>query len=143
MPTVEHLAESPVSVIAALVAGYLGHQRQGRERPSLPTRGQIEGAAAVTVANATAAAWATANLSVSNTIATVGKRRVAFGMLGATIIGWEIGTWLSKKFAVVRKADIFMVQALVTGFEYLRCQWEVLAEVFSSNTIAEAAQRHE
>lgn len=80
---------------------------------------------------------------MSNTIATVGKLRVAFGMLGAAIIGWEIGTWLSKKFAVVRKADIFMVQVLITGFEYLRYQWEVLAEVFSSDTIAEATQRHE
>ncbi|RRD44834.1 phage tail tape measure protein [Comamonadaceae bacterium OH3737_COT-264] len=111
--------------------------------PALITAWQTAGAAAVMAANATAAAWATANLSVSNAIATVGKLRVAFGVLSAAIIGWEIGTWLSEKFAVVRKAGILMVQVLATGIEYLRYKWEVLAAVFTSDTIAEATQRHE
>lgn len=109
---------------------------------ALITAWQTAGAAAVTAASTTTAAWATANLSVSNAIATVGKLRVAFGVLGAAIVGWEIGTWLSEKFEIVRKAGIFMVQALVTGFEFLRYQWEVLAAVFTSDTIAEATQRH-
>ena len=90
--------------------------------PALIIAWQTAGAAAVTAASTTAAAWATANLSVSNAIATVGKLRVAFGVLGAAIVGWEIGTWLSEKFEIVRKAGIFMVQALVTDFEFLRYQ---------------------
>lgn len=110
--------------------------------PALIIAWQTAGTAAVTAASTTAAAWATANLSVSNAIATVGKLRVAFGVLGAAIIGWEIGTWLSEKFEIVRKAGIFMVQVLMTGIEHLRYQWEVLAAVFTSDTIAEATQRH-
>ena len=111
--------------------------------PALIIAWQTAGAAAVTVASTTAAAWATANLSVSNAIATVGKLRVAFGVLGAAIIGWEIGTWLSEKFAVVRKAGIFMVEVLMKGIEHLRFQWEVFAAIFTSDTIAEATKRHE
>jgi len=110
--------------------------------PALIIAWQTAGAAAVTAASTTAAAWATANLSVSNAIATVGKLRVAFGVLGAAIIGWEIGTWLSEKFEIVRKAGIFMVQVLMTGIEHLRYRWEVFAAVFTSDTIAEATQRH-
>ena len=48
--------------------------------PALIIAWQTAGAAAVTAASTTAAAWATANLSVSNAIATVGKLRVAFGV---------------------------------------------------------------
>src|SRR6218665_4038260 len=111
--------------------------------PALIIAWQTAGAAAVTAASTTAAAWATANLSLSNAIATVGKLRVAFGVLGAAIIGWEIGTWLSEKFEIVRKAGIFMVQVLMTGIEHLRFPWEVFAAIFTSDTIAEATQRHQ
>lgn len=110
--------------------------------PALIIAWQTAGAAAVTAASTTAAAWAAANLSVSNAIATVGKLRVAFGVLGAAIIGWEIGTWLSEKFEIVRKAGIFMVQVLMTGIEHLRFRWEVFAAIFTSDTIAEATKRH-
>jgi len=111
--------------------------------PALIIAWQTAGAAAGTAASTTAAAWATANLSVSNAIATVGKLRVAFGVLGAAIIGWEIGTWLSEKFEIVRKAGIFMVEVLMKGIEHLRFQWEVFAAIFTSDTIAEATKRHE
>ena len=111
--------------------------------PALIIAWQTAGAAAVTAASTTAAAWATANLSLSNAIATVGKLRVAFGVLGAAIIGWEIGTWLSEKFEIVRKAGIFMVQVLMTGIEHLRFRWEVFAAIFTSDSIAEATQRHQ
>lgn len=111
--------------------------------PALIIAWQTAGAAAVTAASTTAAAWATANLSLSNAIATVGKLRVAFAVLGAAIIGWEIGTWLSEKFEIVRKAGIFMVEVLMKGIEHLRFQWEVFAAIFSSDTIAEATKRHE
>lgn len=111
--------------------------------PALIIAWQTAGAAAVTAASTTAAAWTAANLSVSNAIATVGKLRVAFGVLGAAIIGWEIGTWLSEKFEIVRKAGIFMVEVLMKGIEHLRFQWEVFAAIFTSDTIAEATKRHE
>ncbi|MCP5219725.1 MAG: phage tail tape measure protein [Burkholderiaceae bacterium] len=111
--------------------------------PALIIAWQTAGAAAVTAASTTAAAWAAANLSMSNAIATVGKLRVAFGVLGAAIIGWEIGTWLSEKFEIVRKAGIFMVEVLMKGIEHLRFQWEVFAAIFTSDTIAEATKRHE
>lgn len=111
--------------------------------PALIIAWQTAGAAAVSAASTTAAAWATANLSLSNAIATVGKLRVAFGVLGAAIIGWEIGTWLSEKFEIVRKAGIFMVEVLMKGIEHLRFQWEVFAAIFTSDTIAEATVRHQ
>jgi tape measure domain-containing protein len=111
--------------------------------PALIIAWQTAGAAAVTAASTTAAAWATANLSLSNAIATVGKLRVAFAVLGAAIVGWEIGTWLSEKFEIVRKAGIFMVEVLMKGIEHLRFQWEVFAAIFTSDTIAEATKRHE
>jgi tape measure domain-containing protein len=63
--------------------------------------------------HATSAAWATANLSVSAAVASVGVLKTAFAVLGAFLVGWEIGTWLSEKFEIVRKAGIFMVEMLV------------------------------
>ncbi len=110
--------------------------------PALIIAWQTAGAAAVTAASTTAAAWATANLSLTNAIATVGKLRVAFGVLGAFLVGWEIGTWLSEKFEIVRKAGIFMVEMLMKGIELLRFHWEVFAAVFTSDTIAAATERH-
>src|SRR6218665_332459 len=111
--------------------------------PALIIAWQTAGAAALAAASTTAAAWATANLSLSNAIATVGKLRVAFGVLGAAIIGWEIGTWLSEEFEIVRKAGIFMVQVLMTGIERLRFRWEVFAAIFASDTVAEETNRHQ
>lgn len=81
--------------------------------PALITAWQTAGAAAVTAASATAAAWTTANLSVSAAVASVGVLKTAFAVLGAFLVGWEIGTWLSEKFEIVRKAGIFMVEMLV------------------------------
>ena len=111
--------------------------------PALITAWQTAGAAAVTAASTTAAAWATANLSVSAAVASIGVLKTGFAVLGAFLVGWEIGTWLSEKFEIVRKAGIFMVQVLMTGFENLRYQWEVFAAIFTSDTIAEATKRHQ
>ena len=111
--------------------------------PAMITAWQTAGAAAVAAARATSAAWATANLSVTAAIASVGALKTAFVGLGAFLVGWEIGTWLSEKFEVVRKAGIFMVEMLVKGVELLRYRWEVFAAVFTSDTIAEATRRHE
>ncbi len=111
--------------------------------PALATAWQTAGAAGVMAANATAAAWTTANLSIGAAIASAGALKVAFGVLTAAFVGWEIGTWLSDKFETVRKAGVFMVQALMTGIEHLRYGWESFAALFSADTLAAASQRHQ
>ncbi len=111
--------------------------------PALITAWQTAGAAAVTAASATAAAWTTANLSVSAAVASVGVLKTAFAVLGAFLVGWEIGTWLSEKFEIVRKAGIFMVEMLMKGIEQLQYRWEVFKAVFTSDTIEQATKRHE
>lgn len=110
--------------------------------PALVTAWQTAGAAAVVAANAMRGAWAAANLSVSGAIASVGLLKTSFAGLGAFLIGWEIGTWLSNKFEVVREAGIFMVRMLLTGFERLRYVWEAFAALFTSDTLADATKRH-
>ncbi len=111
--------------------------------PALITAWQAAGATAVTAASTTSAAWATANLSVSAAVASVGVLKTAFAVLGAFLVGWEIGTWLSEKFEIVRKAGIFMVEMLVKGVEQLQYRWEVFKAIFTSDTIAEATARHQ
>ncbi|MHA6910849.1 tape measure protein [Ralstonia pseudosolanacearum] len=111
--------------------------------PALVTAWQTAGAAAVTAASATSAAWATANLSVSAAIASVGLLRTGFATLGAFLVGWEIGTWLSERFEIVRRAGIVMVEVLIKSIEALRFHWEVFSAIFTSDTIAEATRRHQ
>ncbi|WP_347252834.1 tape measure protein [Dokdonella sp.] len=111
--------------------------------PALIIAWQTAGAAAVTAATTTSAAWAAANLSLTNAIATVGKLRAAFAVLAAAIIGWEIGTWLREKFAVVRVAGVAMVEVLMKSIEYLKYSWESFAAIFTGDTMADATARHE
>lgn len=111
--------------------------------PALITAWQTAGAAAVAAASATSAAWATANLSISAAVTSVGLLKTAFSVLGAFLVGWEIGTWLSEKFEIVRKAGIFMVEVLVKAVEQLQYRWEAFAAIFTSDTIAAATQRHQ
>jgi tape measure domain-containing protein len=111
--------------------------------PAFVIAWQTAGAAAVTAASAMSAAWATANLSVTAAIASVGLLKSAFAVLGAFAVGWEIGTWLSEKFEIVRKAGIFMVEILVKAVEQLQYRWEAFAAIFTSDTIDAATKRHE
>jgi tape measure domain-containing protein len=111
--------------------------------PALITAWQTAGAAAVTAANGTAAAWATVNQSISAAVASVGVLKTAFAALGAFLVGWEIGTWLSEKFEIIRKAGIFMVEVLIKAAEQIRYRWEAFAALFTSDTLAEATRRHE
>lgn len=110
--------------------------------PALIVAWQTAGAAAVTAAATTRAAWAAANLSLTDAIATVGKLRVAFAVLSAALIGWEIGTWLREKFAIVRVAGVAMVHILMRGIEEMQYQWESFAAIFTSDTMAAASERH-
>lgn len=73
----------------------------------------------------------------------MGVLKTAFAVLGAFLVGWEIGTWLSEKFEIVRKAGIFMVEMLMKGIEQLQYRWEVFKAVFTSDTIEQATKRHE
>ena len=111
--------------------------------PALITAWQTAGAAAITAATATSAAWATANLSVTAAVQSIGLLKTAFSVLGAFVVGWEIGTWLSEKFEIVRKAGILMVEILVKGIEQLQYRWEAFTAIFSSDTIDAATKRHE
>jgi tape measure domain-containing protein len=111
--------------------------------PALITAWQTAGAAAVTAATAISAAWATANLSVTAAVQSVGLLKTAFAVLGAFVVGWEIGTWLSEKFEIVRKAGIFMVEILVKAIEQLQYRWEAFAAIFTNDTINAATKRHE
>jgi tape measure domain-containing protein len=111
--------------------------------PALVTAWQTAGAAAITAATATSAAWATANLSVTAAIASVGLLKTAFAVLGAFAVGWEIGSWLSDKFEIVRKAGIFMVEILVKAIEQLQYSWEAFAAIFTSDTVSLATKRHQ
>ncbi|HET7868185.1 MAG TPA: tape measure protein, partial [Burkholderiaceae bacterium] len=111
--------------------------------PALITAWQTAGAAAMAAASATPASWATASLPVSAAVASVGVLKTAFAVLGAFLVGWEIGTWLSEKFEIVRRAGIFMVEVIVKAVEQLRYRWEAFAAVFTSDTIGEATRRHE
>ncbi len=111
--------------------------------PALITAWQTVSAAAVAAASTTTAAWTAANLPVAAAVATVGALKAAFAVLGAFLVGWEIGTWLSEKFEIVRKAGIVMVEILMRGIEELRFHWETFAAIFTSDTIAEAASRHQ
>ena len=54
---------------------------------------------------------------------------------GAFLVGWEIGTWLSEKFEIVRKAGIFMVEMLMKGIEQLQYRWEVSKPYSPPDTI--------
>ena len=111
--------------------------------PALITAWQAAGAAAVAAANGATAAWASVNLSVSNAVASIGVLRSTFAVLGAFLAGWEIGTWLSEKFEFVRKTGIAMVEVLMRGIEELRYRWEMFAALFTSDTVAQATQRHQ
>jgi tape measure domain-containing protein len=111
--------------------------------PALITAWQLAGTAAVTAAASTAAAWTTANMSLSAAVATAGLLKTAFAVLAAAVIGWEIGTWLSEKFQIVRQAGVAMVQVLETGIETLKYQWEKFAAIFTGDTMAAATERHQ
>lgn len=96
----------------------------------------------VNFATATADKIKIMNQSLMDAVRAVGSLQASFSALSVAVMGWEIGTWLSEKFDVVRKAGVLMVWALVTGFEEIRYQWELLEAVFTSDTADEAAKRH-
>jgi TP901 family phage tail tape measure protein len=88
-------------------------------------------------------AIASMNLPIGQAIGALGRLNSAFAVISAFLVGWDIGKWLSDEFEIVRKSGVFMVEALVKGFEHLRYAWEVTKAVFTDDTIDEATRRHE
>jgi TP901 family phage tail tape measure protein len=82
------------------------------------------------------------NLPIGQAISAVGRLQAAFGVLSAWMIGWDIGTYLSDKFEIVRKAGVLMVETLVKGWEYVRTGYEVLKAIFTDDTVDAAIERH-
>jgi tape measure domain-containing protein len=111
--------------------------------PALVTAWQTASAAAITAASATSAAWAAVNVAIGSAIASLGLLKTGFILLGSFAAGWQIGSWLSEQFEIVRLAGIAMVQTLLKGVEQLQYRWEAFAALFSSDTIDAATQRHQ
>jgi hypothetical protein len=65
------------------------------------------------------------SVATASSVATVGLLSVktVFGVLSAFMLGWEIGKALSDKFEIVRKAGVYMVHGLMTG-------WDLAAEAY-------------
>lgn len=97
------------------------------------------GKALVTYAkNARAATAATSLLTKA-----VGRLQQAFAVFASFAIGWDIGRYLSEKFAVVRKAGIALAAGLTKAFERIRGAWEIAQAAFTDDTIDEALTRHQ
>jgi len=88
----------------------------------------------------------TANLAATGSFRSlqlaVTKLQAAFFGLGAFVVGWEIGTILREKFAVVRKAGVVMAAGVSVALSTIQAAWETTKAVFTDDTIENALQRH-
>jgi hypothetical protein len=59
------------------------------------------------------------SVATASSVATVGllSIKTIFGVLSVFMLGWEVGKVLSDKFEVVRKAGVYMVHGLMTGWD--------------------------
>lgn len=96
--------------------------------------GNIGGSATAALTNMTG----NANLA-AGAVARIGQ---AFSILGAALAGWDIGTWLSDEFELVRKSGVFMVEVLMRALEDLQYKWEILKAIATDDTMEAAAERH-
>ncbi|SFM68327.1 phage tail tape measure protein [Thermodesulforhabdus norvegica] len=131
-------AKYPTLTQLATIAGTLAASIAGLRAAFLALRAVTTG-----LGSQIAGEIAAMNAPIGAAIANVSKLRLAFSVFGAWIAGWEIGEWLSEKFTVVRQAGVYMVEGLLTAWEYLRTGWESLKAVFTSDTIEQVYQRHE
>jgi tape measure domain-containing protein len=72
----------------------------------------------------------------------VTKLQGAFLGLGAFVVGWEIGTVLREKFAIVRKAGVVMAAGVSIALSTIQAAWETTKAVFTDTTIESALERH-
>jgi len=101
--------------------------------------GQLAALKALVVAQAE---WgAVTSASFSSAIKEVGLLGVAFKLLAAGFVGWEIGSYLRDQFLEVRLAGIALVDGLLTSWEKIKAgaliAWEAIkaGAVGSFNTI--------
>lgn len=78
--------------------------------------------------------------------------KTAFAVFTAGFVGWEIGTWLSNNFEIVRKAGVYMVYGILDAWEWyiyrVKRSWEEVKEIaamskalFTSDTIEAVGER--
>ena len=56
----------------------------------------------------------------------IGALRIASSALFAAYTGWEIGSYLSDQFAIVRQAGVALVAGLVRGWTYIKSSFELM-----------------
>jgi TP901 family phage tail tape measure protein len=100
------------------------------------------------VAGAGAFDWAKdlagqANKPLGEVIGSVGKLKLALGVVSAAWAGWDLGTWARNNFEVVYQSGVALAAGLTRSFENIRYSWEVTKAVFTSGTIEDATRRHE
>lgn len=78
----------------------------------------LTGAAATVTATTVGVMGESIVASTSVATMSVMSLKAAFGVLSAFLVGWEIGTVLSNKFEVVRKAGVYMVHGLIKTWDY-------------------------
>lgn len=72
------------------------------------------------------------NIAIDASTTKMGLLHAACNLLIAAFVGWEIGTYLSEKFAVVQWAGTEMVRDLLVGFEFLKAGFAVVMEAIKT-----------
>lgn len=83
-----------------------------------------------------------ANQPIGEATQSLGKLGVAFNLLGAALVGYDIGKYFFEQSVAVRKAGLAITETLVLGGEQARYYAEVVAAAFSGDTIEAAEKRH-
>lgn len=82
------------------------------------------------------------SIATSSTVATLALSsvKVAFSVLGAFMVGWEIGKTLSEQFETVRKGGVYAVYGLMAAWNELKFTvrefWAVLSNPTGTNWTA-------
>ncbi len=100
--------------------------------------------AATTALIAAQSGWAaTTASSFKNAQKNIGALGIALNVVGAAVVGWQIGTYLRDEFLFVRLAGIALVEALLVAWERIKqgalLAWEVIKHGF--NLFVDAAKR--
>lgn len=120
------------ATLIPLVAGLSGLRVAFRAMGVVATQAAAGAGAAVRLltAEVTAATLATSKLTT------------AFNVLGAAVVGWEIGSWARREFSVVERMGIALAGGLHTAFERIRYGWDAFKAAFTDDTLVEATARH-
>ena len=85
------------------------------------------------------------DLNVGMDVAIAKGNRLAsvFKLLGAAVIGWEIGASIRNEFEVAEKAGIAFTGTVHAGFRKMQGYWEAFKATFTDDTISDAMARME